>query len=398
MTDKLTRLSVKNFRALADVSIDAGNLNVMFGSNGSGKSTFLDTIWFIRDCAINGVETASSARSHGIGALWDGADEEANISITLETDRVIYEVLFGYSSGRIEPFVGERLYSKIRQLALIERTIGSDKANFYLSNRQEILSVPLRDPEKLALSFYIVYEEGVEEASALERLLHFVHFYRARDAFLYRLKTRGSDSSYQTYLWERCENLWSVLRNLHDKQKLDERYNTVIDFMRKSFPSFDDLVLEQTGPTSVYGNFLEKNRRSPIQASGVSDGHLQMLIHLTALFSEGQDKDSIISFDEPEISLHPWAISVFAEAARLAANNWNKQIFIATHSPVLMSQFAPENILDVEVNESGQTLIRRLSEIEEVQDLLEDYPVGSLYMAEAIAPQSREFSSTQTGE
>lgn len=398
MTDKLSRLSIKNFRALANVSVETGKLNVLFGSNGSGKSTFLDTIWFIRDCAINGVESASSSRSHGIGALWDGADEGANISISIETAGVVYEVLFGYSSGRIEPFVGEKLYSKTKQLTLIERSIGSDKANFYLSNRQETLSVPLRDPEKLALSFYIVYEDGVEEASDLDRLLHFVHFHRAREANLYRLKSRGSDSSYQTYLWERCENLWSVLRNLHDKQKLDERYNTVVDFMRKSFPSFDDLFLEQTGPTSVYGNFLERNRRSPIQASGVSDGHLQMLIHLTALFSEGKDRDSILLFDEPEISLHPWAISVLAEAAKLAAKDWNKQIFIATHSPVLMSQFDPENILDTEVNEAGQTTIRRVSEISEVQDLLEQYPVGSLYMAEAIAPQSREHSSAQSDE
>ena len=389
MANKLTQLSIKNFRGLADVSVETRRLNVLFGPNGSGKSTFLDTVWFIRDCAINGVESASSARSHGIGALWDGADEGANISISVETDGVTYEVLFGYSSGRIEPFVGEKLYSKVQESTLIERSIGSDKANFYLSNRQGLTSVPLRDPEKLALSFYIVYENEFEEISELDRMLRFVHFYHARAANLYRLKTRGSESSYQTFLRERCDNLWSVLRNLHDKRRVDERYDTIVGFMRKSFPSFDDLVLEQTGPTIIYGNFLEKNRRKCIQASGVSDGHLQMLVHLTALFSEGQDRGSLIIFDEPEISLHPWAISVFSEAAKVATKDWNKQIFIATHSPVLMSQFNPEDILDIEVNDDGQSVVKRLSEIEEVQDLLKDYPVGSLYMAQAIAPQSR---------
>ena len=68
MRDKLTRLTIKNFRSLANITIDLNDINVLFGSNGSGKSTFLDTIWFIRDCAINGVESASSSRSHGIGA------------------------------------------------------------------------------------------------------------------------------------------------------------------------------------------------------------------------------------------------------------------------------------------------------------------------------------------
>ena len=162
--------------------------------------------------------------------------------------------------------------------------------------------------------------------------------------------------------------------------------------MKQSFPNFEDLLIEQTGPNSVYGSFLEKGRRAPIQASGVSDGHLQMLIHLTALFSEGTDRDSLIVFDEPETSLHPYAISVFAEAVQQATKEWNKQVFIATHSPVLISQFEPEDILTAELDESGQTVLTRVSEMDDVQDLLENYAVGSLYMAEAIAPQSSPYT------
>jgi AAA15 family ATPase/GTPase len=86
MANLLTRLQVKNFRSLADVSIDIRPINVLFGPNGSGKSTLLDTIWFVRDCTKRGVDEASSYRSHGIGMLWDRADQEANISIKIETD------------------------------------------------------------------------------------------------------------------------------------------------------------------------------------------------------------------------------------------------------------------------------------------------------------------------
>ena len=42
-----------------------------------------------------------------------------------------------------------------------------------------------------------------------------------------------------------------------------------------------------------------------------------MLINLTALFSEGQNRYLLILFDEPEISLHPWALAVFAKAVKL---------------------------------------------------------------------------------
>jgi predicted ATPase len=159
--------------------------------------------------------------------------------------------------------------------------------------------------------------------------------------------------------------------------------------MRKSFPTFKDILIEQTGPTTVYGNFIEQGLRKPIQASGVSDGHLQLLIHLTALFSEGQDRESLILFDEPEVSLHPHALAVFAEAIKLAISSWNKQVFIATHSPVVISQFDPKDILAAEVTESGQTIMRRVSEIEEIGDLLDQYATGSLYMAEMVAAQSK---------
>lgn len=395
MSNNLTGLQVKNFRSLADVKIETKALNVLFGPNGAGKSTLLDTIWFVRDCAIRGVDLASSERSHGIGALWDGADEGANISIKLETELAEYEVLFGYSSGRIESFVGEILHTKRRNIRLIDRKIGSDKADFY-HNKLDHVSVTLREPEKLALTRYLDLEDSSQAASELDRLLRFVHFYHSREADVYGLKKYGSDTTHHTWLKERCQNLWSVLRNLHDRRSADERYDattvrydTIVNFMRESFPSFDDLLIEQTGPNTVYGSFLEKRRRQPLQASGVSDGHLQMLIHLTALFSEGRDRDSLILFDEPEISLHPYALSVFAKAVKLATKEWNKQVFIATHSPVLISQFEPEDILAAEIDESGQTIMRRVSEIEEIKDLLEEYATGSLYMAEVIAAQSK---------
>ncbi len=395
MANRLTGLRIRNYRSLADVSVKTDALNVLFGPNGAGKSTFLDAMWFVRDCALRGVDFASSARSHGIGALWEKAGEEANISIKLETESVEYEVLFGYSSGRIEPFVGETLFSKEDGTYLIDRKIGGDKADFYHSK-----SVLLREPEKLALIRYLDFEEGFPEASQIDKLLRSLHFYHPREANLYRLKRYGSESDQHTWLWDGYQNLWSVLRNLHDRRVIDERhqtttglrYDTIVNFMRESFPSFDNLHIEQTGPNTVYGSFLEKGRRQPIQAFGMSDGHLQLLLHLTALFSEGKDRYSLILFDEPEISLHPHALSIFAKAVKLATEEWNKQIFIATHSPVLISQFEPENILAVELDHAGQTSMKRVSEMEDIKDLLEEYATGSLYMAEVIAPQSKPLT------
>jgi len=381
-----SHLKVENYRSLADVSIELKAINVLFGPNGSGKSTLLDTLWFFRDCAIRGVELASSQRGHGIGLLWDGADDGAQISLSLANESVEYTLSFGFSVGRIEPFGGERLVSKSRDRVLIERSAGSDKASFFSLAMDQSPPLTLREPEKLSLSRYLDFDAKNDDATGLDRLLHFVRFYHTRSFDLRHLKRRGSETSHETRLFDRGENAWSVLRNLNDKRSVDERFDTIMKFMRESFPSFDGLVLEQTGATSVYANFLEKGRRKEIFASGVSDGHLQMLLLLTALFSEGT-KDAVILFDEPEISLHPWALAVLAKAIKLATEEWNKQVFVATHSPVLVNQFEPDHILAMEVKE-GRSRPTRLSQMEEIKDLLEEYGPGALYMAETVASQS----------
>lgn len=381
----LTRIRVRNYRALADIQLDAGPINIVFGPNGAGKSTLLDTLYFFRDCAIRGVEVASSERSHGIGILWDGAEEDGGILIELATSSVAYELKFSLSAGRIEPFAGEKLRSSSLATPLIDRSPGSSQATLYHTNIRQAAAITLREPQKLSLGLFLDFNQGHASAGYLDRLLHFTRLYHSRSFLLWRLKRHGSESRHETRLWDLGDNAWSVLRNLQDKRNVDNRYDTIMGYMAEAFPIFDDIVLEQTGPTSVYASFREKQRRREILVSGVSDGHLQLLLLLTALFSEG-NRESIVLFDEPEVSLHPWALTIFAKAVKLAAEEWNKQVFVATHSPVLISQFEPRDILVARV-EDGRARFDRLDEIEDVRDLLEQYAAGSLYMSEALAPQ-----------
>jgi predicted ATPase len=377
---------VSNYRSLADVSVDLPPVAVLFGPNGSGKSTFLDVLWFFRDCAIRGVELATSARSHGIGILWDGAPDDAHIEIALSTADVTYSLSFGLSSGRIEPFAGESLVRRQDDHPLIDRKLGSDQARLFNSAVNQHVTISLREPEKLSLGLYLDFNQSDQVSAALDRLLHFVRQYHSRSFFLHRLKTQGSDSGYETRLWDRGDNAWSVLRNLHDRKGVDDRYETVTRYMAEAFPGFDGIVLEQTGPNTVYASFLEKQRRREIRASGVSDGHLQLLLLLLALFGEGRQRSAMLLLDEPEISLHPWALTVLARAIQEAASDWSKQVVIVTHSPVLMSQFLPEQIFATDVHD-GSTQITKLTSIPNINELLEQYAVGSLFMAQAIGGQ-----------
>jgi predicted ATPase len=388
MAIRLKSIHIQNYRSLADVSLDLGPANVLFGPNGAGKSTLLDTVWFIRDCAIRSVELASANRDHGIGLLFYGADEGSSIHLELATDRITYALSLGITAGRLEPYAGERLYSLDRGEILFERRAGASRADFFHLRMAQSAPFDLREPEKLSFARYLDFEPNCDEAVELDRILHFVQLYHSRSLNLRGLKESGSNAGYETRLKGRGDNLWSVLRNLEGRRQLDERYATIMRYMGRAFPTFEALVIEPTGPNALYAKFLEKWRREPILASGISDGHLQLLILLTALFSEGRDRYSLMLIDEPETSLHPWALAVLAEAIFEATERWGKQVILATHSPVLISQFEPQQILAVE-QDGGRTRITRLSAIEDIQDLLRDYAPGSLYMSEVVGAQNK---------
>ena len=222
----------------------------------------------------------------------------------------------------------------------------------------------------------------------LESILLAGRLYHSRSLDLTSLRRLGSATGMESYVTETGSNLWSALRILEGRRLLDDRYDTIMRYMAEAFPTFKGLIIEPTGTTVLYASFLERDRQKPISAMGVSDGHLQFLILLTALFYQGRTDSPLVLFDEPETSLHPWALAVLAKAIGEATEKWRKQVILATHSPVLISQFDPDQTLAVESRE-GRTQITRLSEIEEIQDLLQEYAAGSLYMSETVAPQSR---------
>jgi predicted ATPase len=248
--------------------------------------------------------------------------------------------------------------------------------------------IKLRDPEKLAFSNYLLFTEAKEEVNEIDSLLRSLHLYASRAVNLHQLRRYGSESGVHTYPWDRWQNLWSALRNLNDRRGYDDRFDVIRKYMRLAFPeSFRDISFEQLGQDRVGGSFIERGRRLPIQASGVSDGHLQMLGLLTCLFGDNPDRSGLLLFDEPETSLHPHAIATFAQAATEAVTSRRRQVFVATHSPVLISQFDPGNVIVAERGQDQSTGLRPVSEIEELKGLVEHYALGSLYMAEQVGRQ-----------
>jgi predicted ATPase len=84
--------------------------------------------------------------------------------------------------------------------------------------------------------------------------------------------------------------------------------------------------------------------------------------------------------DEPELGLHPEAIRILGELIEDAAKR--TQIIVATQSPLLLDQFAIEDIVVV-TRKEGQSVFKRLKHAD-FNEWLEEYSVGELWTKNVI--------------
>ena len=79
--------------------------------------------------------------------------------------------------------------------------------------------------------------------------------------------------------------------------------------------------------------------------------------------------------DEPELGLHPYALTLLGEMLQQASDS--RQIIVSTQSADLISQFAPEDV--VVVDRKGAESVFQRPDSERLADWLKDYTLGELW-------------------
>jgi len=111
----------------------------------------------------------------------------------------------------------------------------------------------------------------------------------------------------------------------------------------------------------------EKYYQRPLRADMISDGTLEVMALLIALYFERKE---IIILEEPEKNLHPHLVGGLAEMFKEVSKK--KQIIVTTHSPQLVKYVGVENLLLVSRNEEGFSEITRPADKEGVQTFLKN--------------------------
>ena len=165
------------------------------------------------------------------------------------------------------------------------------------------------------------------------------------------------------------------------RESKSEAYSKIVNVVRLVCPFFSDFVLR---PMALNEEMirLEWNQVGtdyPLLASQMSDGTIRFICLATALLQ--QDLPQTVLYDEPELGLHPYALTVLASLFRqstlLFGSIQYRQVIISTQSSALVDLFKPEDVIVVE-KVGDESTFRRIDALE-LSDWLEIYSLGQLW-------------------
>ncbi len=348
-------IQIEGFKSIRSANLKLGHVNVFIGSNGSGKSNFISFFkllhailnqqlqrFVIEEKADNLLYFGRKHTEQLYGKLYFTKDKKNNngywfkLAPTREGGLFIEEEGFGYNVTNESDYLNYfNFKNSLESVLPTQNGYRYDYLNDYLSNLQ-------------------IY-----------------HFHDTSSTSMLR---RACDINDNRFLRSDGRNLPAflfLLKKVHPKifARLERTIQSVA-------PYIDRLILEprQLKPNEIELRWVDNgDLESEFSAYQFSDGTLRFIALATVLMQPSPP--SVIIIDEPELGLHPHAISKLA--GLIEAISHETQIIISTQSVNLVDCFSPDQVFAVD-REDNQSVFQKLDS-EKLQKWLEDSPLGELW-------------------
>lgn len=386
---KIKQLDVAGFRSLKQVSWQPGDLNVVIGQNGTGKSNLLRLLELIAASAQGRLSKYIQAAGGMDAILWDGV--ASSISFHLKTDDLPvapndYEVKLS-SLGNTGWYCVER--EQLIHQALPQEDPAQIATRYLESSYDhqaktgESVSVWSSDANssvaETRLSLATLTLDG-EPTAQYKQVVQFRR--RLYEITVYHDLNVGQDSKIRQAAVTRFEkrvepdgqNLVQVLHTLYTG---DREFRRNVDAaMRAAFGAdYEEIVFPPAADQRVQLRLRWGTRHRADSAADLSDGTLRFLLLLTVLTAP--DPPMLIAIDEPETGLHPTMLPIIAAFAVEAATR--TQIVFTTHSPQFLSAFGKTRPTTTVASwENGETALHTLAD-DELEHWLAEYSLGALF-------------------
>jgi predicted ATPase len=351
----LEQLKVKNFKSIRDQTLRLGRLNVFIGGNGSGKSNLVGVFHFLNRVVAGDLQNYTGETGGADNILHFGRKQSPSLSIELEF--VEGDNANGYSF-ELRPTAEDRfIFSRetfwFHDRSRFAKGLSTELGAGHVEARIQKSTEPIAGWVKSDLDSYRIYHfhdtsssAKVKQTGDVDDNLHLRIDASNLAAFLYRLQ----------------------LHHPGHFQNIQETIQQIAPF----FESFR-LAPSRLNPDKIRLEWKEKGSETYFNAHALSDGTLRFICLATLLLQPMMP--AVILLDEPELGLHPAAISLLADLLSSAAQR--TQVLVATQSVTLVNQFTPESVWVVE-RDARHSVFKHL-ESADMSAWLEDYSLGELW-------------------
>jgi predicted ATPase len=368
----LDYITVKGFKSIASIEkLTLRPVNILIGSNGSGKSNFIGVFAFLHAVREGHLREYVIEAGGAEKILHFGSKTTKQIEIHLSFVQEVNQYRL-----ELSPTNDDGLYPSS------ETVFFWDKARY---------------PKKPYDDFLSSREQGREAGISdknLDRIPRWVRerlggwrLYHMHDTSASSPMRKTAKVNDNRFLQTDGSNLPAFLYYLHERHQT--AYSLIRRTVQRVTPFFDDFRLAplRLQPNDIRLEWRHKNSDQYFDASAFSDGTLRFVALATLFLQPKEYLPSVILVDEPELGLHPYAIEMLAALMRQASES--TQVIVSTQSSLLLDHFDPEDVLVANRVSSG-THIERL-ERKQLEDWLVDYSLGQLW-------EKNEFAGRPTPE
>lgn len=365
----ISRLTIKGFKSIKSLeNFQLNQLNVLIGANGAGKSNLVSYFRMLGEIIHLRLQNWTTTQGSADRIVSFGVKETGKLESFIEFGLNGYEF-------ELEPTMdGGFSFSKER-LLFEGFCFGKKWINLGSGHKESQLKNAFQQANK---------KGGVEDYcySSISSWKVF-HFHDTSDTA--GVKRLGSLQDNE-YLRSDASNLAAYLFRLSSESP--EVFEQIRKTVSLVIPFFDDFVLKPTKLVSEEEQIRllweQKNSDYALWPSQLSDGSIRFICLVTALLQP--EPPSTIIIDEPELGLHPYAITLLGSLLRSASSRM--QVIVSTQSVPLVNEFSIEDLIVVE-RENGATVFNRFRE-QEFQTWLTDYSVGELWEKNILGGRPRK--------
>lgn len=382
MSDTIKKITIEGFKSIRELKeFELRSLNVLIGANGAGKSNFVSFFRLLRELIDQRLQVAVAKEGGAARCLYLGPRM---------TKQLIAKLHFGNNSYEfvLEPTADDRLI------------FTEEKVTHYIPRIEHDTALRSQHAETEIGPLHLQVKGGYWESKELavsylsKAVANWVvyHFHDTSDTAPVRRPGQINDNE---FLRASAENLAAFLFRV--RQTDPTNYEKIRDVVRLAAPFFDDFKLrpDPTNPDMIRLEWLQKESDYPFLASQLSDGTLRFICLATALLQPLLPPT--VLFDEPELGLHPYALTLLANLFQQAATQYGsfvpKQVIVSTQSAPLLNEFDPEDVVVVERTQ-GQSTFRRLLTAD-LSEWLKEYTLGELWQKNVLGGRPHSEDAPQ---